>query len=261
MADAQTLNYKVVGGGHPIVLLHGFLLDQSIWEAIAHRLSKHFKLIFIDLPGHGGSKSYLLQDEITIWREAIGKIIDREIQQEYSIVGHSLGGYVALDLLRATPKNIHHCILLNSNFWADTAEQKKDRDRIISVLEKSPYHFIIEAIPNLFPHSERLKHKKTIEVLIKNALKMPQEGIINTVKMMRDRPSYEAVMVEHQDKVSIVQGEKDNIVPKEQILYYTKTLDLTEKCIVFLKTGHMSSLEAPGEVSKIVYKVLPKIRR
>jgi pimeloyl-ACP methyl ester carboxylesterase len=89
------LNYRVFGNGHPVVFLHGFLEDVSMWEFLTSQQIP-FQAICIDLPGHGLSQLTDDSPSLAFMADEVLKVLDFLKLSEFHIVGHSMGGYVAL---------------------------------------------------------------------------------------------------------------------------------------------------------------------
>ena len=130
----QLLSYKIVGKGFPVVFLHGFLESVSMWDYLKLEMM-NFQSILIDLPGHGDS---LNEDEdvpsIEYMAFKVKELLIHLNIKDFSVVGHSMGGYVSLvlknELNISSSGFILNCskvVLLNSNFWEDSEEKKRDR--------------------------------------------------------------------------------------------------------------------------------------
>ena len=107
------LNYRVSGNGRPVVLLHGFLESSTMWKHL--EFPENIQQVAIDLPGHGNSS---LQG-ITSMKEMsneVQKLLNSLNINDYDVIGHSMGGYVGLELLK-NDQRCAHLLLLNSNFW------------------------------------------------------------------------------------------------------------------------------------------------
>src|SRR5690554_2904908 len=143
MNKTQTLNYRIVGEGYPVVFLHGFLESNKMWENLEEQLP-NLQMICIELPGHGQSDlldEKLSLNNITI---AVKNTILKITSESFSIVGHSLGGYVALHLAEILKPNIDKIILLHSHPWADSKSKKIDRGRAAKVVEYNKHLFLKE---------------------------------------------------------------------------------------------------------------------
>jgi 2-succinyl-6-hydroxy-2,4-cyclohexadiene-1-carboxylate synthase len=240
------LHYELVGNGKPVVFLHGFLESLEMWKSL--NLKRFlFQSILVDLPGHG--KTALLTDEVSILAIAqeVEKLLESLELENYSIVGHSMGGYIALELAKRNP-NIDQIILLNSNFWEDSEKKKSDRNRVIKVIEKNKNRFISEAIPGLFAKPE--KHADFIQNLIHAAQEISQEAVIYATSAMRDRPSSELIAQELGDKLKIIQGEKDQVIPMKEMLERTDKMEA--ELIVLSEVAHMSHVEETGDLELIL---------
>ena len=91
------LHHEISGKGKkPLVLLHGFMENTTIWDEMEAHLSKDFTLIKIDLPGHGKSKIYQEIHTVELMAEKVKEVIDALKLEKINLLGHSLGGYVSL---------------------------------------------------------------------------------------------------------------------------------------------------------------------
>ncbi|MEH0008178.1 MAG: alpha/beta fold hydrolase [Flavobacteriales bacterium] len=110
------LAYQVAGKGKPLVLLHGFLENRHIWDKWAAQLGqKGVKCLLIDLPGHGESPVLRHTHSMEFMADAVIAVTRGLDQPNFSIVGHSMGGYVALALAQKYPEVPDALILLNSH--------------------------------------------------------------------------------------------------------------------------------------------------
>lgn len=246
MHSLNGLNYTVFGSGRPIVFLHGFLESISMWEYLAlHEL--HRTCILVDIPGHG--KSELTHDgepSITYFSTEILKLLAELNVTHFDIVGHSMGGYIGLEMLQSTPKD-SRLILLNSNFWADSEEKKKDRVLVSELVWKSKSLFLKTAIPNLFYNAD--SYKISILKLIQEALELQPIGIAYASLAMRNRLDFTEFVTKNAEQICIIQGENDPIVPLEKM---ETSLQLKGNYKVIDSCGHMAHIEQ----SEIVLQLL-----
>lgn len=154
------------------------------------------------------------------------------------IIGHSMGGYVGLELLRLLDARL---ILLHANFWEDAPEKKADRNRVINIVRKGSELFIREAIPGLFSPDNVASCVKDIEKLISRALQIPTTEIAAATAGMRDRRAAYDIM--NSQRVDIIHGEKDPIIPLEMLNSEIQKLKQTPRVITIPNCGHMSIWE------------------
>ena len=233
----RSLVYKTEGEGFPLLFLHGFLEDLRMWEFLPTSHLK-FKKIFLDLPGHGSSTILEGTPSIT----AIAGLIINELKQlgidKFHVVGHSMGGYVALELAKFGV--VEKIVLLNSNIWEDSAQKKKDRDRVVSIVKTSKDLFIKEGIKSLF--AQPGCYENEILTLVDYAKKYPVEGIVYATLAMKNRLNHQKVCTELGTKLLVIQGENDESTP----LQIMKALLPKENQLYLIPgIGHMSYIESP----------------
>ncbi len=178
----HNLKLKIEGEGFPLLFLHGFLEDSRMWEFLSTS-NLNYKKIFIDLPGHGGSSVPIGFPSIAHMAEVILRKIKELGVEKFHVIGHSMGGYVALELAKCGA--VEKLVLLNSNFWEDSIQKKKDRDRVVNIVQKSKDLFIQEGIKGLF--DSPIKHENEINTLITWAKSIPVEGIVYATQTMKNR--------------------------------------------------------------------------
>lgn len=241
----KKLNYQITGTGKPVVFLHGFLESLTMWETLELDTFP-FQSILIDLPGHGASEELPAEVSIAAMAQAVTKTLESIGVTEYSVVGHSMGGYVALHLAKTNPGVVKVC-LMNSSFWADSEKKKTDRDRVIGVVKENKMRFLKEAIPGLFVEPEA--HQDFIRNLTNEASEMTPEAIIYATAAMRDRESNEEVCIRLGDHVKIIQGEEDKSIPLADML--DKTQGKAFNLAILPHVAHMSHVEA-NETLRII---------
>ena len=229
-----------------------FLESISMWQKLSLE-SISFQSILIDLPGHGESKNEDNSPIPTIEfmaNQVLATLHYLNIKK-YSVVGHSMGGYVALSL-KKIDVNCQKVVLLNSNFWQDSPEKQKDRIRVSDIVFKNKNLFLKEAIPNLY--NDQLKYKEEIADLLEEALKMEAFSIAYASLAMSNRKDLTEMISQEPTDFVIVQGEIDAIVPKSTM----ESKDVLQNVPYYLikNTGHMSHFENPNEIQQLLIKEL-----
>ncbi|MCE3296891.1 MAG: hypothetical protein K0R65_2605 [Crocinitomicaceae bacterium] len=228
------LNHKIYGQGRPVVFLHGFLESLSMWE-VFDLDSCPFQSILIDLPGHGNSplnKEYKNLAEIAA--EIKGHLETLGISQ-FDIAGHSLGGYIAIELHKLSDQS-GKLMLFHSNFWGDDEQKQQDRNRVIEVVRKNKTLFLNEAIPNLF--LPEFRKEAFVAELREEAGKIDAETIVLYSAWMRDREAHDDYIKTLTDRMLFVQGKKDHIVPRQGIESRGELIP-----VLYTEAGHMGHFE------------------
>src|SRR5687768_4318164 len=202
---------KTIGTGTPILFLHGFLEDHSVLNAIyPDFVNEGFQCILMDLPCHGKTR---YSGQVCTMSFMAGEVFNyltaNNIQNPF-VFGHSMGGYVGLELQRLM--NIR-LTLVHSNFWTDSEAKKLDRNRVIEVVKRNKKLFLNEAIPNLFAPFNREFHREEIARLIEQANRLDGLEIAAATGGLRDRFASHDLM--ERCDIKIIQGSDDATVPND----------------------------------------------
>ena len=235
-----SISYTDQGKGTAVVLLHGFLENKKMWDAFIPEWSKKFRIITIDLLGHGetGCMGYVhsMENNADVVHEVLADLRLRKA----ILVGHSMGGYVALAFAELYPDVVKGLVLLNSTSRADSEERKTNRDRAIKAVKQSFQNFISLSISNLFSEENRERLSESIENVKKEALITPLQGIVASLEGMKIRIDREVLLHLTPYPKLLVLGKKD------PVLNYEETKEQIEDTLVQLLSfpdGHMSHIE------------------
>ena len=241
-----SLHYTVRGEGPAWVFLHGFLESSTMWDYLPLD-DLPIQQIHIDLPGHGWSFELLKTPSIELMALEVQRVLDHLAISSFSIVGHSMGAYVGLELSKM--KGFEHLVLLNSNCWSDSEQKKQDRLRVANFVHQAKSHFIREAIPNLFSNPQ--EQDQVIEALIKDANCMTPEAIAFAALAMRERTDFTEFVNTHPENFTFIHGKLDRLVSVEELQQKVPNGN-----IHFLNCGHMAHIEAGEEVLGILSRLV-----
>ena len=121
------MDYKVLGSGKPIVLLHGLALDASIWSEVVRLYEDQAQFILPDLRGHGKSETGNANGSLEQFADDLKQLLDNLDFEKVSLVGHSMGGYISLAFAEKYPERLDNLIMLTSNARADDDDKRKGR--------------------------------------------------------------------------------------------------------------------------------------
>jgi pimeloyl-ACP methyl ester carboxylesterase len=244
------LNYRVFGNGHPVVFLHGFLEDVSMWEFLTSQQIP-FQAICIDLPGHGLSQLTDDSPSLEYMAGEVLKVVDYLKLSEFHIVGHSMGGYVAL-LIKENRIDCRKIVLLNSNFWEDSPEKKLDRIRVADIVFQAKELFLNVAIPGLFYRYS--PDELAVKALRKIANQCQPEAIAYAALAMRERKHQLQTLLNFPSDFLILQGEDDPLITKEKMDEELKGLAI--KIVEIKNAGHMAHTENPSDTALLLIDFL-----
>ena len=244
------LHYRIEGEGETIVFLHGFMESMSMWEYLSLQELK-FQKVFIDLPGHGNSElnADFGAPSMQYYLNEVMRVINHLKIKKFSVIGHSMGGYVAL-LLKEQLLGCGKVVLLNSNFWSDSEQKKKDRVRIADIAFKAKRILIQESIPNLFGNPTDFQIE--IEKLKSEAIQMSSESIAYASLAMRERDDFSDSLRLNKDDYFIIHGVNDRLVQTEEI---QSKLGDTKQLFLIENAGHMVHIENPIVLLRIFENV------
>ncbi|MFD1551472.1 hypothetical protein DNU06_13280 [Putridiphycobacter roseus] len=237
--------YTVSGKGPLMVFIHGFLETSQIWEDISLSFEDDYKVLKIDLPGHGVNSHLLDFFSIQQMASLVLEILKVEKNSPPIVIGHSMGGYVGLEIAQLIPI---HLILLHSNFWEDSPQKKLDRQRLVEVVENNKKSFIQRAIPNLFAKSNVQNHWVAIENIKAMALRIDKAVIQNCTRAMLERNDFSA-QAKHANW-QVIQGDLDPIVTTSRMAEYLRGTELN--CYTISNCGHMGFIEQPKELTEVL---------
>jgi pimeloyl-ACP methyl ester carboxylesterase len=238
--------YTDSGKGRVIVLLHGFLGSHEIWSEFSKKLSKRFRVIAIDLPGHGKTPSIGYYHSMELLAQSVKAVLDHVGVRRYVIAGHSMGGYAALAFAELYPENVSGLCLFNSTSYADAEEKKKDRDRVIRLVKKEHRHYVGEVVTSLFAPPNLAKLQAEVSKVKRIATEVSKQSIINSLEGMKERKSRDMILKFAEYPVLFVIGKKDSVIHYET-MYPQMGLCKYPSVVMVEEGAHMCFYEAPEE--------------
>jgi len=235
------VHHRQLGGGQPLVLIHGFCETHEIWDDLTPALARNFAVFTPDLPGFGQSQSLHKNFTIDDVADAMFKWLYSTIESPAVIIGHSLGGYVAMAM---AVKNAAACAgvgLFHSTAAADSDEKKQNRNKSIEFVKTNGVKpFVDVFVPGLFHQKDNPKIARVHQI----ALGTPLNTLVGYSAAMRDRPSREEWLPSFRNNLLIVAGHHDSLIPIH-LLKHQSTLVSKSSFFELLEVGHMGMFEAP----------------
>jgi 3-oxoadipate enol-lactonase len=238
------LAYDRRGKGTPLVLLHGFPLDHHLWDDMLPLLENTFDVILPDLRGFGESttidSSYSMDD----YASDIAGLLDQLGIQKAAIVGHSMGGYVALALARLYPDRISGLGLVSSQLLADPPERKEGRYKSAADVSANGIKSVVEAMTPKFTADEELQTYARASME-----KQQPAAYIGALKAMAERMDSTPLLSSFNFPVVIIHGDADSLIPIERAREVKEAL--TQAHLVAISgAGHMPMVEAKEETAE-----------
>ncbi|MBN2215162.1 MAG: alpha/beta hydrolase [Bacteroidales bacterium] len=252
--DFRGVNIKIVdeGTGLPVLLLHGYLESSEIWKSLSDQLKDVFRIIRIDLPGHGESGLFHNIHTMEIMAETTRFVMDALFIDKCVLIGHSMGGYVTLAFAEHYPERLLGFVLFHSTPFADTEEKKRARDREIELIKQGKKNLIIDTnVPELFAGDNLGLYGRDLEKIKEIARRTPEEGIIAVLEGMKNRPGRTTIIKNSKIPFMVILGKKDNHIQFESIKSKLELNHPGELCILE-NSGHMGFIEEPGKSAEMI---------
>ncbi|MEP7284986.1 MAG: alpha/beta fold hydrolase [Chloroflexota bacterium] len=259
MTNPVTLHYSEQGIGTPVVLLHGFPFSSAIWQTQQQGLSNDYRVIALDLRGHGASPAPEGTYDMETMAQDVLTLLDSLDVERAAIIGHSMGGYVTLALWRLAPERFSALGLISSQASADSDEARKNRYKTAEKVFIEGSSAVAQAmLPKLFaPHTP--DDETFIEQVNTLILNTRPSGIIGTLKGMAARPDSTDLLPHINIPVLILTGDHDQLIAPQKAdamaaLIPTATLVSVENA------GHMPMLEQPQAVLLAMRNFLNEVK-
>ncbi|MDY2586109.1 alpha/beta fold hydrolase [Winogradskyella aquimaris] len=249
------LHYTVSGKGDTVVLLHGFLETIEMWKDLEPEFARTHQVICIDLLGHGQTESLGYVHTMEDMADAVLTVIKHLKIKRAKVVGHSMGGYVALALAEQQPQLFEGLCLMNSTFEADSKERKRLRTRANDMAKTNFDNLVRMSFANLFAPESRVSFKTEYEWALDIALKTSLQGYMAANEGMKLRSNRFEIFKSLKAHKLIIIGKKDALINGEQLL---SKLENTDIDYAELSEGHMSHIENKSELTYFLLHFIEK---
>jgi pimeloyl-ACP methyl ester carboxylesterase len=250
----QRIAYHSKGRGKVVVLLHGFCEDSNIWEDFkVDLIEEKYRVVCIDLPGFGKS-GVEAPCSIADMADAVAHVLDTLNITTCTLIGHSMGGYVALAFAEKYAHLLNGLGLFHSHPYADTAEKKVARQKSSEFVERQGHQlYVKQLIPKLFAPRFVRSNRFLIDKMIHAGSKLTPAGIINALHAMKDRPDRSSILTTIRVPVLFIIGDMDEAVPHAFSMEQTHLPEVAS-IHVLERVGHMGMFEAKKQTQLIVRK-------
>ncbi|SDK68808.1 Pimeloyl-ACP methyl ester carboxylesterase [Catalinimonas alkaloidigena] len=245
------LSYTDVGSGPTVVLLHGFCESRDVWAAWVAPLQNQFRFILLDLPGHGDNPP-VAETSMEAMAEAVAALMQELTPEPFVLIGHSMGGYVALAFAEHYPERLCGLGLFHSTAYPDSAEKKEARNKTVRFLQEHGVQpFIDGFVHPLFHFKNRSRLTAEMDLLRTLGRQTPQESVMAAALAMRDRPDRRAVLQQAPFPVLFIAGRDDKAVDFDasRDQYW---LPAEAYAQVLPETAHKGMFERPAETRAMV---------
>ena len=249
----MSMAYEVAGAGRPLLFIHGYPLNRTLWRPQVSGLAGAARVLAPDLRGHGESSATpgpysmdLLADDISRFFDAI------KIDQPVVICGLSMGGYVTFAFYRKYKARVAGLILAATKAGADSAEGKANRDKSAATAQEKGVGAIVEAmLPKMFAPKT---YQANPDLVAQTRLMMASTslaGVIGDLAGMRDRPDSTPSLAEIDKPTLVLHGADDQLIPSKEGEALHAGIK-NSRLVLIPEAGHLLNLEQPAAFNQAV---------
>ncbi len=251
--QAKQIHYTVTGKGCPVVLLHGFCEDSSMWKKFSQDWPH--QVITIDLAGFGQSE-LVAPFSMDLLADMVKKVLEELKAERCILLGHSMGGYVGLAFAEKYADHLLGLGMIHSHPFADSATKKASRQKSIEFISRNgTILYVKQLIPQLFAPNFVGSNDFLIHRLIFAASKYSVEAIKASLEAMMKRPDRTEVLKHIACPVLFIIGKLDQVISYENSGAQITMPNLSAVHIL-PRVGHMGTYESPRKTQKIVRKFI-----
>lgn len=239
-------------GERCVVLLHGYLESMLVWDDFVPLLYKEVRVVTLDLPGHGISVVTGEEHSMEFLADVVADGLRALGIARCTLVGHSMGGYVALAFCERHPEMLDGVVLLSSTPNADTPEKVENRRREIALVRAGRKELLAHVAPEAgFAPENRARMKDAIEDLTEQVFVTEDEGIVALLNGMLARKDRNEMLRASSVPQLFILGREDGYIPVEKA--EAMVAAHPQARVVWLEhSGHMGFLEEPEKTARVL---------
>ena len=255
LPDGLTLAYEEAGSGTPLLLVHGWPHDHTMWEGQLGGLAPYARVLAPDLRGVGGSTvrgPYTIDqyaDDLIAFLDSLG--IARAV-----VCGLSMGGYIAFAMLRRHGDRIRGLVLADTRATADTDELRANRAKQIALIEQEGMTALAERqLQPTLARSTIERHAQLVDTVRRMMASVPPEGAIGALRAMAERPD-STPLLEAIDVPTLVVGGAEDTITTPDVLRRMAASIPKSRVEILEQSGHLCPLERPAAFNHVVSEFL-----
>jgi len=239
--------YTDIGIGRPVVLIHGYPFNRSLWNEQIVALSSSYRVIAPDLRGFGESNAAPGTATMNVMAHDVALLMDHLEISRATIGGLSMGGYVALAFYKQFPSRVRALILADTRAQADTEEGKQTRAQQAEKAINEGMAGIADAmLPKLLTPETVSKRPEVVKRVRDMMLKTKPEGAAAALRGMAERDDQTELLAKIKVPALIIVGAEDAITPVTDSEKMHQAIT-GSRLVVLENAGHVSNLERTGQ--------------
>jgi pimeloyl-ACP methyl ester carboxylesterase len=252
------MGYDEGGAGLPVLFVHGFPHDRSLWTPQMQGLTVQARCYAVDLRGFGETTA-LPPYSMDQYADDLAGLMDVLHIERAVIAGLSMGGYIALAMWRRHPTRVRGFVLSNTRAGADSDEGREKRKNLMKVTREQGSSAVADAmITGMLGKTTRAKRPETVNAVHRMISSAPVEGVIGALQAMMDRPDSTPTLATIEVPTLVVTGDEDALIPIEDVRSMHAGIR-GSSLEVIAGAGHLSNLERPAAFNHVVSEFLARL--
>lgn len=257
--NGMTVAYSDQGKGSPLVFIHAFPLSKIMWQPQVDALEDFYRVITIDLRGHGESDTVLWNDTLDNYAADVIDLLDDLGISQAIFIGLSMGGYVLFSIYRNYANRVKAMVLADTRAQSDSEEGKAGRRSMAQMAFNDGASAIADLmLPKLLTPSTMKHHPKIVEQVRQMILQTPTAGIIVDLMAMAARPDSTDLLRTISCPTLVIVGEEDQATPVAESQYLTNRIP-NSTLVTIPAAGHLSNYEQPAAFNRALQTFLDNL--
>lgn len=256
----QSLAYDDSGAGDPVVLLHAFPVHAAMWQSQRLGLADGWRVITPDLPGFGRSPRLDGEPSLDAVADAVVATLDTLQLDRVVLGGLSLGGYVAMAVLRRHPERVSALVLADTKAGADPEAARANRERIATTVteERSVRVVLTDVLPALVGKRTKRSRGEVLRAVTDMIREADPLSIAWMQRAMADRPDSFDTLRGVEVPALVLVGAEDEISPVTDAEAMVEALP-NASLVTLEASGHLSAVEVPDAVTFALRQFLDQL--
>lgn len=249
--DSLEISYDDQGTGMPVLFVHAFPLNRTMWAPQVSALVGQCRCITPDLRGFGDTPA---APPFTMDRHAddLAGLLDKLKIEKVAFVGCSMGGYIAFSFWRRHRERVRALVLADTRAGADTDEGRKKRLDLIAKARSEGATAVANAqIASLVGKTTQARQPDTYDAIHRMIAQAPVDGIIGGLEAMMNRPDSTAALGSINVPTLIVVGEEDVPTPPKEARAMHEEIPRSVLEVIS-QAGHLANLERPAAFNHVL---------
>ena len=253
--DGVHIAYDDIGRGTPVVFLHAFPLDRTMWAAQTSALSAQYRCLTLDARGFGESQA---QGPFSMNRYAddVAAVLDAAHADRVVVAGLSMGGYVALALWRHHRRRVRALVLADTKATNDTVDTRDRRRELIELARTAGPEAVAERqVVGLLGKTTRERRPDAVALVHSIMRKASVDGIVGALEAMLSRPDSTPMLSTITVPTLVVAGDEDVLTPPKEARALNDAI-ANSRLEILPSAGHLSNVERPAAFNAVLSEFL-----